>query len=293
LTSSTATRSTTTRTAWRRLFAVAGVLVVLGAGCSALDEPGVEAEATPAFVGAAASRTAEAGSSAFTAVLTYDVVPADHPETAFINGIEVEVSGRFDSETGRVAASLDPDSRQGIGAGVVGEISTITDPETDSLYVQEEDGPWVRWDLSALPPEPGGVLAASVRMTRLLEVVGRAQGDVVADGQAFVAGVDTALLRTRVVLGEVIQGEEDTAALRIVTGQGDLTPILETDVPVELYVGGDGLVHRMVVTFDLKPVLVAAGFTVSTATERVQLDLDEIGSAGSIELPAESVEAGA
>lgn len=285
--------STSPSRRWRALTATLVATLVVG-GCSALEGSGVEVEASPAAVGDAAARTVGAGSAAFEVVLSYEVTPSDEPELAFLDGVDVAVSGRYDVESGRVEAVLDPDSRTGIGAGVVGEITTITDPETGSLFVQEEeDGGWVRWDLASVPPDPGGALSGPVQVYRLLELVGLSSAEVTADGQADVRGVDTAVLSTSFVPAEVIRGEPDALALRSLTGQADLATIQDQSVPVELYVADDRTIRRLVATFDLKAALAAGGATVSRASGRVQLDLGSIGSAEPIELPTEYVDAAA
>lgn len=271
----------------RSLVALLVSVAVLG-GCGLEVQRGVEVEASPAAVGDAAARTVSAGGLTYSAVLAYDVQPAEQAGAAFLNGIEITLAGRYESESGRLEASLDPDSFSGIGAGVVGDIATVTDPEAGAFIVQDDppNGPWVQWDLATLNPQPGGALVGSARMATLLELVGLSEAAVEAGGQAEVGGVDTAVLSTSFVPSEVLRGESDTVVLQVLTGYADLAPMLDTPVPVELYVDQDRIVRRLVATFDLAPVLAASGMAVQVATERVQLDVAAVGAGEAIEVPA-------
>lgn len=262
---------------------VAALLLVALGGCSTFElDQGVQVEASPAALEDAVARTSGAGSGAYDAVYSYAVRPPTSP----LGRIEVGVEGRWDGE-GRMAAELDPDSLDGIGSGATEDLLVVVDPSAGVMrYRPELEDVWEGVALDQVPPAPGGVRLAAVSVPRWLQMLGAGADAVAGGGQADVRGVETAVLTRETTVGALVRDEEDAAVLRSVIGVSDLTPLAESAVEVEVFVDDQRTVRRAIATIDVLPVLVAQGDTeLQEASERVQVDLVQLGGVEPIELP--------
>ncbi|OWY58813.1 hypothetical protein B7486_77955, partial [cyanobacterium TDX16] len=172
--------------------------------------------------------------------------PATTPQAAALDGIEVEVDGRYDQESGLRWAELDPDSESGVGSGEVGDVVAVSDPEAGVVEAQLDHGePWTPLPFAQVPPAPGGLRHAAADVLVLLALAAHGEGEVTSGGQAQVLGVDTALLRVEKVLGAGVRGDEDLTALQALVGVAELGPLLDTTATYDVYVDADRTVRRI------------------------------------------------
>jgi hypothetical protein len=264
---------------------LASVLLVSGCSLFQLDD-GVQVDASQATLTEAANRTMEAQTGTYRAIYTYTVDPADSPAAGAIDGIETQVEGRYDRESGLRWAELDPDSESGVGSGEVADLEVVTDPEAGVAHtLLERDTPWQPLPFAEVPPTPGGLRHGTADVLAFLAVAAGGEGEVTSGGQSEINGVDTALLRVEKPLGAGVRGDEDLAALQAVVGVAELGPLLELPATFEIYVDGQRVVQRVVATIDVLPAMAAAGIQAESATVRVQLDLFELGAAPPVTLP--------
>jgi hypothetical protein len=264
---------------------LAAALLVSGCSLFQLDG-GVQVDASTATLNEVANRTMEFQTGSYQAIYTYTVDPAESPAAGAIDGIETQVEGRYDRESGLRWAELDPDSETGIGSGEVADLEVVTDPEAGVAHTLLEPGEaWQPLPIAEVPPTPGGLLHGTADVLAFVAVAAGGEGEVSSGGQSEINGVDTALIRVEKPLGAGVRGDEDLVALRAVVGVADLAPLLELPATFEVYVDEQRLVRRVVAEIDVLPAMAAAGIQAESATERVQLDLYDLGAAPPVTLP--------
>ena len=312
------------RTGLAGLASAGAVSVLVLAGCGAGADGTVDAGggqgATAAFLSGAASRTAEARTGRFH--LTVAVSGGGSASAGA--GTTMTADGAFDRDADRstitvqpwAGAPADPGTSPG---GSSSWADALTGPETmvtvgDTLYVRggfvsllgDTSAPWVRIDGaagggSATSSDPGGVaglMGSGVDAEHQLAELESVSGGVTVVGHDVLDGIDTIHYRATVDLAKAAShaGSGGSADSSSDPSTGTVPPDPGAElgepsgtVPVEVWVGSDGLVRRYSTVVDAASLRFGGGWLgvpgADAPTFTSTFDLTDLGAPVDVQVP--------
>ncbi|MCC7078402.1 MAG: hypothetical protein IT198_14870 [Acidimicrobiia bacterium] len=245
------------------MIAVVLLLAACGGGKDAQTrkEPG----SSPRVLHAAVKETTDAGSAAFTLDMSTkgQVAGQSMDMTAHVTGV-------YDFETGDMemdmATTLPGQGEMDIQVRAVEGILYMRYP--DSLAAQMGLPPgaaWIKMDpatLTGLSAEQMESMSGQIQdPTQLLAFLEAAGADVEEAGTEEIDGFETTVYKATATLGALM--EEQSEAVEKVLGKGTVTEeTLETmadvEIPMEVWVDGDGRVRRLRVQMDMSAAMAGA-----------------------------------
>lgn len=278
----------------RRLTIVACSLAVLASACGhGQSNDTITVEASAGFLAASADRTLAAHTGTFEVTMSIADVAAGSG-TMTITG-----NGAYDIDAGRTAMAFDLSALAGAaGSDVPAELAHVFDQpirevvDGTTMYLDfpflsallgSGGKEWISVDLSAAAGGANLLGAGSGGLSQdpstMLQFLQGASDDIAEVGSEDVRGVATTHLRGTFTLQAAIDNTSPEVRKKIgaaVNGL-DAGSFLQTPIPLDVYVDGDGFVRRfgMVMTVPDTP-----------GSLSLQVDYFDFGKAVTIEVPA-------
>jgi hypothetical protein len=272
----------------RRLLPVV-VLVLLLAGCG--GSPAEQAALDASGLAASADATAKAGGARFDLSVRQEVPGAAQPVAITASGV-IDAAGRralmamdFSSLADQFGSADLGDGRvEAIVDGLVVYVKASFLPE--GLLPRGKE--WLRLDAAALAKRAGVSASdlAAIGQTdplELLDYLRGASGSVDRVGEEQLDGVTTTHYRAKVDLRRSLAKLPKSLRQAAKPGIDQLVQLAGPTLPVDVWVGDDGLVRRIASTLTMRPP--GAGQDLTTS---YRLDLSDYGIEPDIQPPAKA-----